>query len=44
MEKTEKLNTYQHKFGHYCFELECHPDDDPRELEKELRDLHLDKD
>jgi len=34
-------NTYQHRFGHYCFECELHPDDSPEELEKQMQDLHL---
>ena len=34
-------NTYLHKFGHYCFEMECHPDDSAEELEKQMLELHL---
>ena len=34
-------NTYLHKFGHYCFECECHPDDSAEELEKKMWNLHL---
>ena len=34
--------TYQHKYQHYCFECECHPNDDPIELEKEMSERHLD--
>ena len=35
--------TYQHKFGHYCFECEIHPDDSAEEIEKELRDVNLER-
>ena len=34
-------NTYLHKFGHYCFECECHPNDSAEELEKQMWNLHL---
>ena len=34
-------NSYQHKFSHYCFECECHPDDSPTELEKTMWNLHI---
>jgi len=41
LEKKAK-NLYQHKYQHYCFECECHPDDHPEELEKQMEELHLD--
>ena len=34
-------HTYQHKFSHYCFECELHPDDNREELEKQFRELHV---
>ena len=37
----EKSNTYQHKFSHYCFECELHPDDSKDEIETKLRKVHL---
>ena len=39
--KEKSLNTYQHRFGFYSFECECHPDESPEALQKELQDLHL---
>ena len=41
MVKSKSNNTYLHKYQHYCFEMECHPDDSPEELEKEMEERHL---
>jgi hypothetical protein len=31
-----------HKFAHYQFEMEIHPNDDPEELQKDLDERNLD--
>jgi hypothetical protein len=29
-------NTVMHKYAHYLFEMEIHPDDDPEGLQKDI--------
>ena len=39
-----KLFTYTHKFQHYSFQMELHPDDSREEMENQLKNIHGDKD
>jgi len=37
-----QMNNFRHRFSHYNFEMEIHPEDDIIELQKDINDLHLD--
>jgi hypothetical protein len=38
----KKILTYTHKFQHYVFNMEIHPDDSRDQMEKQMRKSHLD--
>lgn len=39
-----KILTYTHKFQHYSFQMEMHPDDSREQMENNLKNIHMDKD
>lgn len=39
--KERGLNIGRHKFGHYVFDIELHPDDDPEGLNKSVSPQEL---
>ncbi len=36
-------STLTHVYGHYVFEMELHPDDDPEGLKEDIRAMHFEQ-
>jgi hypothetical protein len=43
-EINNKIFTYSHKFQHYSFQMDLHPSDSRKMMERNLKSLHLDRD